>query len=171
MICKRLRVDVSERHYLRKREAQQLFRNIAKKMRFDHFPFNKAKVEVVKLDNEEQIFIVDGQPLFFKSEEFLPTLLNDYVLKRLPKIVVDVGAIPHICNGADIMAPGIVDVEGEFKAGDLAVIIDERFSKRIALGRALFSVEETRVKKRGKVASNVHYVNDSYWKTCKQLVY
>lgn len=170
MIYRRMRMGVSRRHYLRKRESQQLFRNIAKKMKLDPFTFNKVRVEVVKLDNEEKIFIVDGRPLFFKSEEFLPTLLNDYVLQRLPNIIVDIGAIPHLCNGADLMAPGIVNVEGEFKAGDLVVIIDERFSKRIALVRALFSAEETFEKKRGKVAKNLHYVNDRYWKTCKQLV-
>jgi predicted RNA-binding protein (TIGR00451 family) len=36
------------------------------------------------------------------------------------------GAVPHICNGADIMAPGIVKVEREFQARAMAVVVDEK---------------------------------------------
>ena len=45
------------------------------------------------------------------------------------------GAIPYVCKGATVMAPGIVRVEGEFGKGDLVLIVDMKHGKALALGR------------------------------------
>ncbi|NIR86471.1 RNA-binding protein, partial [Candidatus Bathyarchaeota archaeon] len=85
-----------------------------------------------------EIFIVNGKPLFARSENiFLPTLISKRVFALLPKIVVDMGAVPHICNGADLMAPGVVKIDGEFNTGDLLLVVDERHGKPLAIGVAL----------------------------------
>jgi len=124
----------------------------------------KPRVEVVELDDKRRIFIVNEKPLLIEAEgELIPTLIFEEILHHLPKVIVDMGAIPHICNGADIMAPGIVRLEGEFKRGDLAVILDERHLKSIAIVRALVDLDEAKSVKRGKVFENLHYVGDFVW--------
>ena len=58
-----------------------------------------------------------------------PTLLFQEILSRPPKAVVDMGAVRHVYNGADIMAPGIVRFEGKFAKGAIVLVIDVRHCK------------------------------------------
>jgi PUA domain protein len=79
------------------------------------------------------------------------------------------GAVPHICNGADVMAPGVVEVRGEFERRDLIVIKDEKFYKALAVAQALYNSEETQGRKSGKVAENLHFVGDRLWQAAKGI--
>ena len=68
----------------------------------------KANVEVVESDVGE-IYLIDGKPVLYKTDKvILPTLLFAEFNSKAPKIVVDMGAIPYVCKGATVMAPGIV---------------------------------------------------------------
>ncbi|MEM2455281.1 MAG: DUF1947 domain-containing protein [Candidatus Bathyarchaeia archaeon] len=125
----------------------------------------RMEVEVADLREKKSLIIINGRPLFIDSEgDLTPTLLFEEIIGSLPKVFVDMGAIPHICNGADIMAPGIVRVDGEFKEGDLITVLDEKHGKAIAIARSLVNSEVIRNLKRGKVLKNIHYVGDSIWK-------
>ena len=79
------------------------------------------------------------------------------------------GAVPHVCNGADVMAPGIVRVEGEFDKGDLVLVMDEKHGKPLALGESLYDAETVRNTKQGVVVENVHFVSDKIWNFAKTL--
>ena len=103
----------------------------AEKENVDLTKFLKLRMEVLAFPVNNLIYLIDGNPFFIKSERVFPTLVNDYVLDQLPTLTVDMGAIPYICNGADVMAPGIVKVDGQFNADALVVIIDEKFSKKL----------------------------------------
>ncbi len=108
--------------------------------------------------------------MFARSEgTFLPTLIPNGVFPLLPKIVVDMGAVPHICNGADLMAPGVVQIDGDFHTDDLLLIVDERHGKPLAIGAALLDSHVVRKLKHGKVVKNIHYVGDSLWKMLKKI--
>ena len=74
------------------------------------------------------------------------------------------GAVKHILNGADIMAPGIVRIIGDFKKGDLVLVVDEKYGKPLAVCEALYSSEEISKMSKGKVLKNLHYVGDKVWK-------
>jgi PUA domain protein len=79
------------------------------------------------------------------------------------------GAVPYVCNGADIMAPGIVRVEGEFSKGDIVLVVDEKHGKPLALGEILYDAAEARNIKQGVIVKNVHYVSDKIWNFAKTL--
>lgn len=157
------------RYYLRKKETKRFLREIAEKENIDLTKFLNLKFEVVELTFNQLIFLINGNPSFVKSEVVFPTLINDYVLNQLPTLTVDMGAVPYICNGADVMAPGIVKVDGKFKADDLVVILDENFSKKIAICKVLYDSIKISEKKHGKIASNLHHINDKYWEAFKQI--
>ena len=122
-------------------------------------------------DNVEQaefdgtiVYLIDGATHLARAEDILfPTLMCPH-LGRLPSVVVDMGAVPHICNGANVMAPGVVEVRGDFEESDLIVVRDERHGKALAVGKALKSSEGIRVADKGKVVENLHYVGDKLWK-------
>ena len=44
------------------------------------------------------------------------------------------GAVPYVCKGATIMAPGIVRIEGDFSMGELVVVVDMKFGKALGIG-------------------------------------
>ena len=157
------------RYYLRKKETKRFLREIAEEEKIDLTKFLNVRFEVVELTFNHLIFLINGNPSFIKSEAVFPTLINDYVLNQLPTLTVDMGAIPYICNGADVMAPGIVKVDGKFKADDLVVILDENFSKKIAVCKVLYDSFKITEKKHGKVARNLHHINDEFWEAFKQI--
>ena len=94
---------------------------------------------------------------------------NLEALDRLPSMIVDMGAVPHIVNGADVMRPGVKDFRGEFNEGDFVVVRDERNLRPLAVAIALVGLEECRAMKRGKVAKNIHHVNDRIWKLMRRI--
>jgi predicted RNA-binding protein (TIGR00451 family) len=94
--------------------------------------------------------------------------MNDEVLKTLPSIVVDMGAIPHICNGADIMRPGIREIQGEFEKGTVLLVKDIKFGKPIGICISENSSKSLRETTKGKAARNVHYVGDAFWQAMKK---
>lgn len=129
----------------------------------------KVKVEVVEFD-ETKVYLLNSKPLLAKvGEKLLPTLLFTEYLEKAPKVVVDMGAVPHVCNGADVMAPGIKHFIGEFKSGDFVLIVDEKHGKHLAVGEALLDKEVATATKHGKVVRNVHFVGDKVWNAIRRI--
>lgn len=126
-------------------------------------------IEVTKKDHFElindKIVLINHIPTFFIHEgKYIPTL--KYLLEHpiLKKITVDMGAVKFVVGGADIMRPGIVEIESEIKKDEAVVIIDINNKKPLAVGIALFSSAEMQDMKTGKVIKNIHYVGDDVWK-------
>jgi PUA domain protein len=99
-----------------------------------------------------------------KDENGLYPYLGSKYVDSMPKVVVDMGAIRFVCNGADVMAPGITEMS-DFKEGDLVVIRDVTHGKALAIGVANKSSADIQVSKKGKVIRNIHYVGDKLWTT------
>jgi len=161
---------IKRRYFIRESERKDLFKKFAEKLGVNPEKLFgvKPKIEVIFI-NKGKIFVINGRPVLMDLEgNLIPTLVFEEIIQKLPKVIVDMGAIPHICNGADIMAPGIVRIGGEFKEGDLALILDEKHGKAIAVARALLSSENIRALKRGKVFENLHYVGDLAWRVIKE---
>jgi len=160
-----------KRHFLKDKEVKQLDLQVSEALhtKLSAILGPRLNVELVSAPHAD-FFLIDGRPLLMRSKgKIIPTLLFDEALVLLPKVVVDVGAIPHVCNGADIMAPGIVEVEGSFNEGAFVVIVDVRHKKPLAIGTANLNSAEILKCKQGKVIKNVHYVGDSMWELFKGL--
>jgi len=159
------------RYPLKAKESKQIVEEASKKLRFDFDTLfgAKANVEVVESDVGE-IYLIEGKPILFKSgDKILPTLLFSEFIAKAPKIVVDMGAIPYVCKGATVMAPGIVRVEGEFIKGDLVLVVDMKHGKALALGESLLDSETAKQTKKGPVAKTLHYVSDKIWDYIKTI--
>jgi len=160
------------RYPIKAKEAKQVLEEASKTLKLDVEAMfeTKVSVEVVESDVGE-IYIIGRKPILFKSgETILPTLLFADFINKAPKIVVDMGAIPYVCKGATVMAPGIVRIEGEFKSGDLVLIVDIKHGKALALGESLLDSENAKQTKKGPVAKTLHYVSDKIWDYIKTIV-
>jgi PUA domain protein len=159
------------RYSLKSKEAKQIITQASEKLKtnLESVFGSKANVETVEVDFG-QILLINGKPVLFKiGDVILPTLLSNDILAQTPKVVVDMGAVRFVCNGADVMAPGIVRYEGEFSKGDVVLVVDEKHGKPLALGEILYSSEEAKTVKQGAVVKNFHYVSDKVWNVAKTL--
>jgi len=149
---------------LKDREVKSLLRDFTRSYPNIGLPESAKDFDEVVV-GEDVVYFVDGAPLIVRVKAgLLPSLKFTKAIDSLPRVVVDMGAVAHIANGADVMRPGIKDVRGDFGKGQLVVIVDERFSKPIALGVAGVDSEEMRRASKGKVIRSVHYVGDELWK-------
>ncbi len=159
------------RYPLKMKEAKQVLEEASTKLNInvEELFGAKANVEVVESD-VGLIYLIGGKPVLFKAEDkVLPTLLFTEFTTQSPKIVVDMGAVPYVCKGATVMAPGIVRVEGDFGVGDLVLVADVKFGKALAVGESLIDAATARVTKKGPVVKNLHYVGDKIWDYIKNI--
>lgn len=149
---------------MRKKEAKEFIRKIEENL---GCKINN-EIEIAGYENIKLIFI-DGElhGLIFDG---IPFLNVEGLKKYKPTkkfVVVDDGAIKHILNGADVMAPGIIEADKEIKEGDLVWIRDER-GLPLAIGKALMDGERMSNEKKGRAIENIHFIGDKIWKMCKK---
>jgi len=162
---------VMRRHRLKGRDTRLFLAELRESLGLDLEEFFGTKPRIELLETRDcEVFLSNGKAVLLRMDDnIVPTLLFDEYLPLLPRVVVDMGAIPHICNGADVMAPGILRVEGEFSKDDLVLVVDERHGRPLAVGRALTDSETVKSAKHGRVVKNLHYVGDKIWKTLKKI--
>ena len=121
-------------------------------------------LEIITLD-EYSVILVDGKPLLFEIErQLFPTVRGALEMELNKRIVtVDKGAIRFVSNGADIMAPGIVEADSEIKAGDLVIIVEEAHRKPLAIGKALMNGPQMVEADSGKAIKSITHVGDKLW--------
>ena len=140
------------RRFMNKSEIKEL----NGKMGFD-FQLPQGRIEVVV--DKFTLILLEGKPVLFEHEgKWLPSLHVLQEKQLLKKITVDMGAIKFVTSGADIMRPGITNIDDGLEAGDAVVIVDETHGKALAVGIVLFSSEELRATDKGKVVKNIHYI-------------
>ena len=156
---------------LKNKDAKQVLAEASKNLKLDLEALFGAKVNVEAVESEVGlIYLIGGKPLLFKAEDkILPTLHFTEYNASAPKIVVDMGAVPYVCKGATVMAPGIVRIEGEFSKGDLVLVVDMKHGKALALGESLMDAEAARQTRKGPVVKTLHYVSDKMWDYIKTL--
>jgi PUA domain protein len=129
-----------------------------------HSYVEKVMTKKSSVFEDDAVLFVDNIPCFFQTgTSWIPTL--HLILKMpdlIPSVTVDKGAIKFVINGADIMRPGIVSAN-QFSANSFVVIIDENYSKPLAVGRALLSSTDLLESKDGKVILNLHRIGDEIW--------
>ncbi|MCL2786501.1 MAG: RNA-binding protein [Methanomassiliicoccaceae archaeon] len=117
--------------------------------------------------SEFDVLFVNGEILgmIYNGRTFLTVrgLLKFKPQRRF--VTVDMGAVPYVTNGADIMAPGITDADPDIQADDMVWIRDVKNLVPLAIGISSVSGEELRKGGKGKVIRTIHNVGDKLWKT------
>ncbi len=143
---------------MKKKAAKELLAEIQR-----IFPeVNAQKFEEADFEGK-RVYFLDNHIEFIRDENGLYPFIGGVYINELPSVIVDMGAIPHICNGADIMAPGIVKIKEPFNQGEMVVIRDISYDKALAIGRSMKSSREIEDSKKGKVVQNLNWVGDKLW--------
>jgi len=99
---------------------------------------------------------IDGKPFFT-----VHGLLQFGAAMR--HVTVDMGAVKFLANGADVMAPGIVEADPEIKIGDAVWVRDQNNKRPLLVGLALMDGPAMVAGKGGKAVKTIHYVGDKLW--------
>ena len=160
-------MEIKHRHPLRKKDAKNYLQEIETSLSC------QIHVKTVELGKSSPytFLIFDGkiQALIINEHSFL-TLQG--ILKYKPKkkwVTIDMGAVPFIAKGADVMAPGIVAADPEIQINELVWVQDEKNGQPLAIGRALMGGDDIIKLHTGKAVDVIHYVNDEIWKIGESL--
>lgn len=163
-------VKIKNRYRLKTKDIKK-FQNELKNT-FDSVFFNeKSSVETGDFEEIKMIF-VDGEPCFMiYKNRIVFTLQGLYKYKPREKfVVIDMGAVKFVTNGADVMAPGIVDADKDINENDQIWVCDEKHHKPLAVGIAIMTGEQMMSERQGKAINVIHYVGDRLWNlTAKSL--
>ena len=156
-------MKIKNRHRLKSKEVRKMFNELQNI--FSCSFFNEKTIVETGDDGGTKMILIDNCPYFiYQNERIFFTLSG--LEKYKPKehfVIVDMGAVRFVTNGADVMAPGIVDADKNIIENDQVWICDERNHKPLAVGIALMSGEQMINEKKGKAISMVHYVGDKLW--------
>ncbi|MEW5761450.1 MAG: PUA domain-containing protein [Candidatus Thermoplasmatota archaeon] len=149
------------RHKLRKKESKELAEKLSSLF---GFVLDWNEIDILNMGNIVLIIVEDEAVGFFHNDKPYLTIMG--IMKYMPKekwIEVDKNAIKFICNGADIMLPGIVNFDESINEGESVWIRDEVHKKPIAVGIAIMNSKEMKEKDKGKAVKNIHYIGDDIW--------
>lgn len=113
-------------------------------------------LQILLVEGELRVLIAEGEPF-----PTVRALLGSPTERRY--VTVDMGAVPHVANGADVMAPGIVAADPAIGEGNLVWVRDEKNRVPLAVGRALLAGPDMVSATRGKAVETLHYVGDWIW--------
>jgi PUA-domain protein len=153
------------RHSIRKSQISAILDRLKDEIREGADQYTGKMFEVIETNQDLVLYLVDKEPLIIENKGILFPSLKGALSRPFQerRISVDMGAIPFVVKGADIMRPGVVSVSPDIEAGKPVQIVDERHGKPLALGTSLFSSSEILDLEKGKVAKTWHYVGDDIW--------
>jgi PUA domain protein len=119
---------------------------------------------------EEGLYVAMGEHLVVENRgAFVPFLGDQELLEAFPKVVVDMGAVKFVTNGANVMRPGVRSFSGPFTKGDIMVVVDEKHGKALASGPALVDSSDAEKMEKGPVVKNLHYIGDKFWNAIREM--
>ncbi|MBU7013473.1 MAG: Tma20 N-terminal domain-containing protein [Theionarchaea archaeon] len=161
-------MEIKKRHDLKSSKVKDLKNQVKEELgeEFSHL-LDGTRFEVCTTDTDISLIVVDGTPVLMRKKVLFPTLkaFVDVDCRTIKHhVTVDMGAVPYVTNGADVMRPGIIEIDESLEAGDFVIITEERHGKPLAVGETLYSSREIIDMDQGKMIKTIHYVGDKMWK-------
>ena len=156
-------LDIKKRRPINKKEAK-LFNKLLGEAHGFSFTLSAGKYETAK-SRDFDVIIQKGHIFALLLDEVAHLSVRG-LLTHVPEtgwVQVDKGAVPFVCNGANVMAAGINDVSPEISKGQFVWIREENYHKPLGVGRALLDSNEILESKQGKAIKALHYIGDKIW--------
>lgn len=131
----------------------------------------KSQVELLKCEDKIQIYISDGNIVFYQQfDELIPSLrfVHKYPT-AFPSVKVDRGAIKFVLSGANIMCPGLTSKGAELpeapglEKDTIVAIYAEGKENALAIGKLIMSTEDIKSVNKGIGIELIHYLGDGLW--------
>ncbi|MCK5398346.1 MAG: DUF1947 domain-containing protein, partial [Thermoplasmata archaeon] len=156
-------LKLRRRHRLRKKEIDSLASEINSIIGCETFN-NNDMLETAEA-GELKLVLLKGKPIAMYFDDMPFPTIHGLLLYQATKcfVTVDMGAVKFLANGADVMAPGVVDADPEVKKGMPVWVRDEKNKRALVIGIALMDAQEMIYASSGKAVKTHHYVGDKIW--------
>ena len=159
-------MNINKLHISGKERKELIRRTESYIPNLDEFLPKKGSIIKYTFSKTEALYIVDQKTIVLVEIDnlllpHLKAIRNMDV--TIPKIVVDLGAIKFVTNGADIMRPGIVKIDDNVMEGGLVLVVEERNQAPLSIGRSLYDAIDMRSKDSGKCIKNLHWLKDKWF--------
>ncbi len=159
---------MKNRHHVRDSDIRNLVQKLEPKLGEKIGEILEGKVETAEIESGEEIILVSDKPVLIETEdEYIPLIFSTEELD-LKEVIVDMGAVKPVSDGADIMAPGILEISENIDKGEIVTVKDEKNQKTIAIGKTLEKGANLEGDE-GKVIKNLHYVGDDFWSLSEEV--
>lgn len=158
-------IIIKKRHAIKKGQLTSLMTKLRESIGDDAEKYVAQMIEIAETTSKFNIYLIDKKPILMEKDEWAFPTLRGAVMRPFSgcRIIVDMGAVPYMINGADIMRPGVVSVTPDVKANRPALVVDESHGKPLAVVIPLYDAEGILALEKGKAAKNIHYVGDELW--------
>ena len=155
-------------HSLSKREVHDITGQISKS-----WPTNSVgaikNLQAYVIDGNKRLLVGNNLVAIQLAPDFvIPHLTQHDLLDHFASVQVDMNAVKFVCNGANIMRPGITDFT-TFKESEIVLVKDQTHKKELAVCMSLVDDVNGRKMERGVVLNNIHHIGDVYWETKKTI--
>jgi PUA-domain protein len=154
---------IKRRHFLKEDVARRIVTALSA---YDVKKPLKGALELLET-SEHTLILLNGVPVAL-CIDYAPFFTVRGAIELEPQqhlVIVDMGAVQFIRNGADVMSPGIVGADEDIAPQDFVVVIDERHKKPLGVGVALIGGSEMIHHTKGKAVHILHHVGDKIWQT------
>lgn len=155
-------------HSLSKREIHDITGQISKS-----WPTNSVgaikNLQAYVIDGNRRLLVGNNLvAIQLAPDLIIPHLTQHDLLNYFASVQVDMNAVKFVCNGANIMRPGITDFT-TFKESEIVLVKDQTHKKELAVCISLVDDVTGRKMERGVVLNNIHHIGDVYWETKKTI--
>jgi malignant T-cell-amplified sequence len=155
-------------HSLSKREIHDITNHVNKTWLTNSFTGIK-NLQAYVIDSDKRLLVGDKIiAVQLAPDLIIPHLTQHELLNHFASVEVDMNAVKFVCNGANIMRPGITDFT-TFKESEIVLVKDQTHKKELAVCISLVNDENARKMEKGVVLNNVHHIGDIYWEMKKTI--
>jgi PUA domain protein len=155
-------------HSLSKREVHDITGQVSKS-----WPTNSIgaikNLQAYVIDGNKRLLVGNNLvAIQLAPDLIIPHLTQHDLLNHFASVQVDMNAVKFVCNGANIMRPGITDFTC-FKESEIVLVKDQTHKKELAVCISLVDDVTGRKMEKGIVLNNIHHIGDVYWETKKTI--
>jgi len=149
-----------------KSETNEMLKNIASQWKIAIPKIKNLRIHYIS--DDAQIITANEIMILKTGDIHLPFLSQKELLEKFSHVTVDMGAVKFMCNGANVMRPGIRSYS-EFEKDQIVCVIEESQHKFLAVGKAMVPSSELETMEKGEVVKNLHYISDKFWEIGKTI--
>lgn len=155
-------------HSLSKREIHDITDQIGKSWPKNSIPTIKD-IQAYVIDENKRLLVGNNLVAIQLAHDLIiPHLTQHEILNHFASVEVDMNAVKFVCNGANIMRPGIIDFS-KFQESEIVLVKDQNHKKELAVCLSLVDDEDARKMKKGIILNNIHHIGDIYWEMKKTI--
>lgn len=163
-------LKIHQRHMLKSKDIKKFLQILQEQLEISDEELKqivspKDRVEWMKLDGNQEIYAINGVLTFWvKDGKFIPLL--SYLMNHslpYPRVKVDPGAVKFVSKGADVMRPGVVEIDDGISPGEVVLVEDPSHGRILSVGEAMYSSEEMESMEKGKIIKCIHSLTDPIW--------